>query len=81
MTAGELGQRMTERERADWQTLHERIAPIGPQRLDALAAMLALVVARSAGNDQFQLSDAMIFADDPADQSVEAMQHAARRVL
>lgn len=70
--------RMSERDRAAFWVLHHRIAPIGPERLDALFAMLATVAARSAGNRDFQFRDALIFKgdDDDAPQSVAAMQAA-----
>lgn len=49
MTVGELLDRMSAREFSEWM-IYDELSPIGPERADWRAGMLATVIMKSAGS-------------------------------
>ena len=79
MTLGELGERMSAQEFDLWRALH-RQAPLGPERGDLQAGIVASTVANFAGRQMkdgksAKPSDFMPAAQEKADVNPDPMQH------
>lgn len=79
MTVGEIGERMSALELTEW-IAYNRIEPIGPQRADLAAGIVASTVAnahRSKG-PSFKPQDFMAYVEKPKKTPLDALNELKR---
>lgn len=75
MTVEEMGERMSARELAEWMAF-DRISPIGEDRADLRAGIIASVIANShrVKGDPFTPADFMPFIEKPKATPADALE-------